>query len=398
MGAERRRGFERGVGPRVAALFVNYNTGEYMFRAACSLWAQRIDGAPLDVELVVVDNDSPLRASDRPWLERLRDEHGATIVWSDRNDGYSGGMNRALALTTAPIVLVSNPDLLYTEGCIEEMLHVLLADPRAGTVGPRGYLDEERQIFLPINPLPTLEDEVAKFRGRFSQKRSLDYSIQRARETHRMNGSVEPSDVGMLSGASMLFRRSDVEALGLFDERFPLYYEDSDLCRRYTTAGRRVLYVPGASVTHYVSRSVSTAPKHDSPMDRWRVGHYRYFRKWYGPLGESLVRRIETEIPRHGRRAGRPATPCEDLGTIDSAPTLRFARSVPEAMVEIALDSGFYLSATAYASGDRWTFPPQAWRVFFSGVTVFVRALDTEDFSVLGTWSFATRMRPAPSP
>ncbi|MBL8694171.1 MAG: glycosyltransferase family 2 protein [Planctomycetes bacterium] len=377
--------------PRLAALFVNYNTGEYARRAVTSLWAQRVYGHPLETEVVVVDNCSPLRERDRPFLEWLRDEHGVKVIWNDRNAGYSAGMNLALAHTSASHVLVVNPDVFFQEGCVEAMLDVLHSSDDVGCVGPFDFLDEALDLHLPIHPLPTLEDEVAKYRGRFRRSASLTYSISRAKEAHRVHHSTAPVEVGMISGACMLFRRSTIEQIGFFDERYPLYYEDSDLCRRVWAAGLRVVQVPSARMTHFVSRAVSTATSQDSPMKRWYTARLRYFRKWYGPLGEELVRRIEEEIPKRWRFAGKPATPCEDLGTLIDAPTIHFSREVPLALVEVALDSGFYLTATTYARGSSWTFPPAAWRIFFTGVKVFVRILDVRDFSVVGTWMFATR-------
>ncbi|HKE01576.1 MAG TPA: glycosyltransferase family 2 protein, partial [Planctomycetota bacterium] len=299
--------------PRVAALFVNYNSGEYVANAVSSLLAQRVGGKPADVELVVVDNASPERESDRPHLEKVRREHGATLLWSDRNEGYSGGMARALAASRAPIVAAINPDVLFAESALERLLECLLSSPQVGMVGPCGYLDRDRLVYLPINALPTLDDEIARFRGRFSAEASLAYSIPRARETHRVNRAREPIDVGMLSGACMLLRRETVDRIGFFDPIYPLFYEDGDLCRRVHGAGLRVVHVPGAPITHFVSRSVVTAPKSDDPMKRWATARRRYFRRWYGPLGEAFVDRLDREMPKRHRFSGKPATPCVDL-------------------------------------------------------------------------------------
>lgn len=377
-------------GRRVAALFVNYNSGRYLSRAVSSLWAQTVDGAPAQAEVVVVDNASPKLDADRPTLERLRDDHGVTVVWNGENVGYGRGMNLALERTSARYVAAINPDVVFAPGALQALLDAL-DDPRAGAVGPRGYLDDDRQVFLPINQLPTLDDEMARFRGRFSARASLRHSLALARESHRVNRAEEPVEVGMLSGACVLMRRDTVERVGFFDPRFPLFYEDSDLCRRVRAAGLRNVYVPRAEMTHFVSRSVVSAPKSDDPMKRWARARALYFRKWYGPLGESLIATLDREAARHSRFSGKTATPCTSLGVIDVAPTFRFPRAVPEALLEIALDSGFFLAASAYGSGASWTFPPRAWDTFFSGADVFVRAIDVRDFSVLGTWTFTTR-------
>src|SRR6185436_7082280 len=88
-------GSDRVSAPRIAALVVNYNSGEYLPRALHSLWAQRIGGKPAELEVVVVDNASPDREKERPVLEKLREEKGIRLIWNDKNSGYAGGMNLA---------------------------------------------------------------------------------------------------------------------------------------------------------------------------------------------------------------------------------------------------------------------------------------------------------------
>lgn len=374
--------------PRIAALFVSYNSGEYLRRALHSLWAQRIGGAPARFEVVVVDNASPRREQDRPILEQLHRDHGVKVVWNDVNSGYSGGMNLALAHTAAPLVLASNPDLVFEEGCIENLIAALEGDPRAGIVGPRGFLDEGKHLTLPVNQLPTLDDETERFRGRFRARAALGYSLRCAREAWDLAAAAAPVEIPMLSGACLLTRRDFLDRHGFFDGRFPLFYEDGDLCRRFSSLGLRNLYVPRASVVHFVSRSVATAPAVDDPMRRWATARERYFRKWYGAAGWDHVRRLDVALRRFGRLAGRPPRACQDLGTVGSPPELRFARAVPRALVQVGLDSGFYLCAFAAASGDSWRFPDTCWPFFATGANVFVRALDPRDWSVLATVTF----------
>lgn len=374
--------------PRIAALFVSYNSGEYLPRAVHSLFAQRIGGRPAELEVVIVDNASPRRERDRPALEALARDHGVKLLWHNENAGYGGGMNLALRHSAAPLVLVSNPDLVYAEGCLERLAGALLADGGAAIAGPRGYLDEARSLVLPLNQLPTLDDEAARLRGRFRPAEAARYAERCAREMDALNHADAPAAVPMLSGACLLARRSTLDAHGLFDERFPLFYEDSDLCRRMGERGLRLLYVPGSHIVHFVSRSVVTAPATDDPMRRWAVARRRYFQKWYGGAGLAFLDRADRALARHGRLAGKAAHPCEDLGELRSIPTFRFSRSVPRAMVQVGLDSGFYLCASADAAGDSWRFPEGCWAFFATGATVFARALDPRDFSLLGAWRF----------
>jgi hypothetical protein len=376
----------------ISALFVSYNSGDYLPRAVHSLWAQRIHGRPAKVEIIIVDNQSPLRETFRARYEDLRDRYGVTLRWHDRNDGYAGGMNLAYSLSHAPYVLATNPDVIYQEGCLEKLVDCLRSHPTAGMAGPKGYLDDRMELVLPINQLPSLDDETERFRGRFSKRASLEYSLRLAREMFQFYRVHEPRPLKMLSGASLLLRRETIEAHGFFDSRFPLFYEDSDICHRYAANGLDLLYVPDASVTHYVSRSVASAPRHDDPMTRWAVARRRYFRKWYGIAGVELIDRLDEAAKRFWKYSGRPATPCVDLGTIEHPPVVAFDPDVPEVLIQIGLDSGFYLCATALAGGGSWQLSSEGWKFFNTGMPVFIRAIDPRHFHVIGTWTFKSRV------
>jgi GT2 family glycosyltransferase len=374
--------------PRIAALVVNYNSGEYLPRALHSLWAQRIGGTPAELEVVVVDNASPDREKERPVLEKLREEKGIRLIWNDKNSGYAGGMNLAFRHSTAPLVLAANPDLVFADGCLERLAGALDADPGAAFAGPRGYLDENKTLILPVNQTPSLDDETERFRGRFRAEAARVYSLRCAREMWQLNRAAEAQPIGMLSGACILGRRESLQKHGFFDERYPLFYEDSDLCRRYSNLGFRHLYVPGAHITHFVSRSVARAPRSDDPMRRWAIARERYFREWFGAAGFALVARQDRAIARFARLAGKSAHECNNLGKLASPPELRFAKPAAEALVQVGLDAGFYLCACAQAGGASWRFPAACWPFFATGARVFARALDARDFSLLGAWTF----------
>ncbi|MBI3819638.1 MAG: glycosyltransferase [Planctomycetes bacterium] len=379
--------------PKFAALFVSYNSGDYLPRAVHSLWAQRVDGKPADVEVVIVDNQSPNRESFRAAFEELRDRFGVKLIWHHRNDGYAAGMNLALSKSTAPFVLVTNPDVFYAPGCLEQLYKTLVSDRRIGMVGPMGFLDDGLELVLPINQLPTLDEEMERFRGRFSKRVSLEYSLRCAREMYYFYKHSEPRTLRMLSGASMMARRETIEKHGLFDDRFPLFYEDSDICHRYDAHGLDLVYVPRAHVTHYVSRSVASAPRTDDPMKRWAVARRRYFHKWYGPLGVELLDRIDAAAKRFGHRGGKTATPCRDLGFVNSPPILQIPGPPAETLIQIGLDAAFFLCATALVKAPSWQLSKHGWVFFNAGMPVFVRAIDTATFEVVGTWTFRA---PAP--
>jgi len=96
-----------------------------------------------------------------------------------------------------------------------------------------------------------------------------------------------PRDVDWVSGAALWFRRSALDRVGGWDERYFMFLEDVDVCREITASGDRVRYEPGAVVTHVVGASRSRAPVR-SVVNHHRAA-YRYLDKWWtGPRRLAL--------------------------------------------------------------------------------------------------------------
>lgn len=374
--------------PRISALFVSYNSGEFLPRAVHSLWAQRIHGEPAQVEVIIIDNNSPKRETFRAAYEELRDRYGVTLVWHDRNDGYAAGMNLAFERSHGSILLATNPDVRYAPDCLQYLVDALDSGRNVGMTGPMGFLDDGLELVLPINQLPSLNDEMERFRGRFSKRASLEYSLRLAREMYSFYHTKDPRPLAMLSGASMMVKRETIQKHGFFDNRYPLFYEDSDICHKYSADGLDLLYVPKARVTHYVSRSVASAPANDDPMARWATARRRYFNKWYGPAGVQLLQKLDAAAKRFSKYSGKPATPCTDVGIVKDPPLLTIPGAPPETLLQIGLDSGFYLCATALTKEPAWRLSEAAWIFFNTGLPVFIRAIDTRDFTVVAAWTF----------
>jgi len=88
--------------------------------------------------------------------------------------------------------------------------------------------------------------------------------------------SRQAREVDWVSGACMVIRRHDLEAVGLLDERYFMYNEDVDLCVSMKKRGRRTLYIAGAEVLHYRGKS---APKNPDLERRRQLSHVAYYEK-----------------------------------------------------------------------------------------------------------------------
>jgi GT2 family glycosyltransferase len=350
-------------------------------------------------ECVVVDNKSPHRdpvaiaAVDRE-LQQLAAEQGdpaaGRLILHGENGGYAKGMNVALSHARGRWILVSNPDVLFLPGLISRLQRHLENDPKAGCVVPKGFWDPELAGRLPPNTLPTLREVLWTTLGAFSPRLSHWYAKQLARSWLAVWTADRPLALPMMSGCMFLIERTFFESIGRFDERYPLYYEDTDLSVAIRKAGRTVTQVPDAQLVHFVNRSGMSDL--DTMWARHRTSRGLYYRKWYGPLG-SLVLRVSDALLTakwaQRFRKQRFAGPYVDLGSTTQPPRLDLGRDCERFLVLMSLDPRFYLAAGMLGSGRYWA-PTEVGFSYFVNATFWFTAYDTSGGKLepLGTWRY----------
>ena len=238
--------------PVYAAVLVNYNAGAELERALRSI-SDELAGHPW--EGVVVDNastDGSTAGAD------AFAAHVRTIA-NRENVGFARGVNQGLAATKAPYVLIMNPDCRLMAGAMGALRAVLDAQAQCAVVGPR-ILNPDGSVQGSARGDP---DMLTGLFGRTGMLRRAVPFLPIARRNVVVDEAIrsgqESSVVDWLSGACMLARRDALAAVNGFDERFFLYWEDADLCRRLRARGRHVRYVPGATAIHRVGQSSRTA-------------------------------------------------------------------------------------------------------------------------------------------
>ena len=375
----------------LAALVVNYNSGAFALSCVESLLAEwEREGRPrAKLQLVVVDNASPVDQSAA--LAQI-EARGVTVIKSDENLGYAGGMNLAYAATTgAPgdMVAILNPDLFFLPGSIGTMLEYLATHPECGALDPRASMDPGGIIRLPRNLLPTLGDHFAGVLAHLSPARCRAYSRRRFRATlpyWRVTGPVE-SD--MLSGCCVFLRREVVDEVGgPMDDRYPLYYEDTDLFRTLAKHGYQLIHHGGARIVHHWSRSAGVGGQFmGEPLRRYRVSQRAYFEKFYGRLGRLFVdglTRMERWWP--DAKSYRPMHEMADLGVHEEPVTVPLPHSGPF-VLELAMAPTFIVAGGIFGEGDRFTFPADTWGWLFQA-EYFMRGFDLDTMEFLGAWKF----------
>ncbi len=250
--------------PQVAAVVVNWNL--WPDTAACL--SSLLEGT-VPVHLIVVDNGSTDES-----VRELGARFGQAIDWVVLPEnrlytaGANAGLRRAMDLDVEWVLLLNN-DTLAAPDLLAELLSVGRADPRIGIVVPFIYpLGEASPQWIlgtrwtRWSPLPR-----SLWAGSFSTE--------------------EPIEVDHVTGCAMLVRRRLIQAIGLLDERYVMYYEDADYCERARAAGYRIVIAPRALVWHRgagSSRYLTAVTCYHHTRSRWR-----FYRRHRGPWPRALT-------------------------------------------------------------------------------------------------------------
>jgi GT2 family glycosyltransferase len=259
----------------VALLVVNYHVYEELDRALTSIEPFLRPGD----EVVVVDQES-----ERDRIDGVRRRHPrATFVPTDRNVGFAAGVNLAARASTAPYVLLLNPDCVMEEPVIERLERYLLDHPRAGIVGPR-VLNDDGTLQASARRFP---GPSTAFAGRTSwlTRRFPGNWLSQWNLPAQQTGA--PVAVDWIAGSCFMTRRSLFDALNGLDESFFLYWEDADFCRRAAEHGWERVYWPGVSVRHAGGRSAASNPA--AAIRAFHVSAFRLYEKQAGPLGRAIA-------------------------------------------------------------------------------------------------------------
>ena len=177
-------------------------------------------------------------------------------------------------------ILLLNPDTIVPAGAIDRLLLELDRQPDAAAIGPR-LVDGNGHAELSFG---SMMSPMSEWRQR-RLMRGLELGDPAIRsQVDDMTRQERSPD--WISGACLLVRRQDAEAVGLLDERYAMYTEDVDFCAALRARGRRVLFTPAVEIVHLRGRSAATAP--EATRAAYRRSHLAFYRKHHPALAPFL--------------------------------------------------------------------------------------------------------------
>jgi N-acetylglucosaminyl-diphospho-decaprenol L-rhamnosyltransferase len=256
-------------------VIVNYNAGHYLNRAVRSAFECAGEAG---LEVVVVDNASADGSAD----EAIASNPQTRLIRNAANVGFARAVNQGIRATTAPFVLLLNPDAEVLSGTLAGLLKVAADHPRAGAIGPV-VRDPDGGIYPSARKVPTVTEALGHlFLGPFKPDNRFSRAYTMADWDHRSERLVE-----WVSGSCMLLRREALDEVGLMDEAYFFAVEDVDLCTRLRHAGWEVRFTPELEVLHQVGisrgRSKRITLEHSKSI-------YRYFVKFESPGWRTALR------------------------------------------------------------------------------------------------------------
>lgn len=261
----------------VDIIIVNYHSGEYLKKCLLSIEAER-DNRVIHVYVQNNSANENIVYPQNPHLKLL-------ITSNERNIGFAAAVNRAVAMSNSPYFLLLNPDSIIHKRFFSSAINYLERNETIGILGPRifetdGTVQGSARFFP--NPLTALFGRTSLLSKLFPGNRwTCKNMVAHASDINT------PVKVDWVSGAAMVVRRRALTDVGLLDERFFMYWEDADWCRRMWEKGWQVVYFPQAEVTHHAGKSSAGAPLRSTL--EFHKSAYRLFVKYATGLERLLV-------------------------------------------------------------------------------------------------------------
>lgn len=214
-------------------------------------------------EIIIVNNSEAILPHG--------EETGIICLEMGRNLGFARGVNRGIEAASGEMILLLNPDTYFVSDILSDMVVFMDTHPQAGIVGP--------QLIFPDGTLQNSIDIIPNLATEFINKSLLKILFPKSYPSKRSEFR-SPVRVPSIIGACMLIRRKVIDVIGLLDEGYFLYLEETDFCKRTSDAGFEIWHLPHLKIVHYQGvnahqADISRKIEYRRSMNRFFVKHRR---------------------------------------------------------------------------------------------------------------------------
>ena len=259
----------------VSIIIVNWNTKEYLRNCLESI-SLAISG--INAEIIVVDNASEDGSVNMVQLEFPY----VKLIKNAKNLGFATANNHGISASCGNYLCFVNSDVVVDENCIKQLIQYLKENRNVGMIGPK-IRNPDGSVQISCVGYPTLWYTFSSTMGlhrlfpgsKLFDRRMIYWPCKAIR-------SVE-----VLIGCFWCVRREALDSVGLLDEKFFIYAEDIDWCKRYHDAGWDVVFYPDAEATHFEGASSDNAPirfyieMQKADLQYWKKHHGNMMRCFY---------------------------------------------------------------------------------------------------------------------
>lgn len=278
-------GPEKAARPDLSIVIVNWNTRELLLECLASVYVLVRE---VSFEVFLVDN-----ASSDGSVAAVRAQYPLVkVIENEKNLGFAAANNKALRLMQGKYALLLNTDVLVTEGAIARLFHYL-----------EGHDDAAMACGQLLNADGSKQNSLANFPSLFSLlcNETLLRLLFPRRFPSKRRDYAAPIPVESCIGACLMVRKEAMEAVGLLDERYFFFMEETDWALAMHRAGWKSFFVPEARIYHLQGRSAGHNVRARIMFYRAR---YQYFRKWFPRLwplpGLLVVLRLLINVGLNG--------------------------------------------------------------------------------------------------
>jgi GT2 family glycosyltransferase len=250
--------------PDLSVIIVSWNTQSLLRDCLASLFESNADAK---LEVFVVDNDSH---DGSPEMVEASFP-SVRLIRNDQNAGFATANNQALKLATGRHMLLLNSDTLVHPGVIDASIDYMDLHPEVGMMGCR-VLNGDGTVQKTCSQFPTLTNLALLTTGLFRVP-GLDFA-----QRYRMDDwqRDDERDVEVVSGCYLMVRSDAMSTVGLLDEDFFFFGEETDWCRRFLAHGYAVRFAPVGTIIHFGGgSSKSLSSKRDLMLSEATVRLHR---------------------------------------------------------------------------------------------------------------------------